>query len=133
MLKSKKDIVYKHPPMVGKYQENSSRDSETEFLTLSKSEQDRILREDEERWKKINTLTKYILEKDYSYKENSNDGFDGYSEAFLVCTKALYPERDVDSYCCCLPLVYEGTPKSCTVRCPNGCIEEHFTDLDTWE
>ena len=28
---------------------------------------------------------------------------------------------------------HEGDLSDCTIKCPNGCIEEHFTDIDMLE
>lgn len=129
MLKKESDRVIKIPKGEYAYQED---DRPNKYPVLSEEELKQYLEKVYKREKRIRCLTNALLERDTSYGA-SGEPNGGRLHAYRICAKALYPDEEIVSVCCRLPLIYDGTPKSCTVRCPNGCIEEHFIDLDTWK
>ena len=129
MLKKENERIIKIPKGEAPYQED---DRPNKYPVISDDELRLRVEIIKKKEKRIDHLTELVISRDPSYKE-SGEPFDGYRHAHLVCTKALYPSEKKVSYCCFLPLIYEGTPKACTVRCPNGCIVESFVDLDKFD
>ena len=129
MLKKESERIIKIPK--GPFN-TCEDDTPNKYPVISEEELRRRIELIEKRKDPIRRLARLVVSQDPSYKA-SGMPHDGLRDAICVCEKALHPSEEIVSYCCRLPLIYEGTPKSCTVRCPNGCIEEHFTDLDTWK
>ena len=129
MLKKESDRIIKIPQ--GEYTAQED-DRPNKYPPIPEDELARRLKAIKIRENRVTRLTDIIIKRDISYKD-SGEPFDGYRHAYRICTKALYPDEKIVSYCCRLPFIYEGTPKACTVRCPNGCIVESFVDLDKFD
>ena len=90
MLKKESDRIRKIPRGEPMYQEDDRPDGAP---VISEDELRRKLEITKIKQKRISRLTDLVISRDASYKA-SGERFEGYSHAYLVCTKALYPDEE---------------------------------------